>query len=95
MVYILTSSVSSCCADESVHEKENGYISFNDGDVKQNRSSDDGVPRDDIRVDGGRPGSRSKDTNHFSSCNMRETVGCDGKALYQPITQVSMVDCCV
>ena len=37
VVYILTSSVSSCCADESVHEKENGYISFNDGDVKQKK----------------------------------------------------------
>ena len=47
--------------------------------MRRNRSLDYGDFRGDIRVYGGRRVYRSKETSHFSSHNMEETVGGDGR----------------
>ena len=59
----------------SGYRSEKVYISFDDGDGRRNISRDDGDFRVDIIVDGGRCGSRSKCTSHFSSRNIGETAG--------------------
>ena len=50
----------------------------------------------------GRGGNRSQETSHYSSCSMEETVGGDRRGGYgpspstiTPITQVTMLYCCV
>ena len=44
---------------------DKGDIGYDDGDGRRNISLDGSYFRDDIRVDNGIIGSRSKDTSHF------------------------------
>ena len=61
----MTSPVYCHCVEEKVNEKEKGDISYDDCDGGRYRSHDDGKSRVYIRVDGGRRGSRSKETSQF------------------------------
>ena len=69
--------------DECFYEIEKGDISFDDGDGRRNIICDGGNSRGDIRVDGGRLGSRSKETRQFPSRNMGETVGGERRVGYR------------
>ena len=89
-------SFPSCPEDENIHEYERcgysghvyekGDIICDDGDGRRNISRDDGELRGYIRVDDIRRVYRSKETSHFYSFNIGETVFDDRRGGYRPQT---------